>query len=822
MKRKKPAAVPAVKMENTGAVPATVGETSPLNTVWVCLFSVLLFLSMTIQTGRMSLVLAVLAVVLSVGKEPLRRLRERLCIPVLGLVAFAMMNGLAAIYSAFGSYAVSEFYKIFASFSLAVLLLVRFDKSHVRGLLWGIAVVSALIALLSIDASSANGLFQFFNGIVQKLGASYADVEQNTWGTRVAGIYNDANVTASIFALGSLVSLYLMNSGKSWRGKLPAALLLGLSAQVFFLSLSRGAILCFAVALLVWLIAAQKGERLPLFLLMFVSAAVTLGVSIVVTPAIGTESMLPDVLSLFSGLPIFLLDWVIGSRLARALEGHGKGIAAVAAVLVLASAAYAVAALLITGPTSLNTSGHLSRIMELAPGEYTVSGDWDEEITLQVGYRFDNDLGNSSELYSGPIEEAVFTVPEETGQVVFGFSGEPGKELRQVTLSDGTKIPLGYPLLPDFVANRMQGNLFASSSFVLRVQFMKDAWTLFLKSPLIGHGLGSTEGLYTSVQPYFYESLYVHNHILQVMDDMGLLGLAPFLALLLGSAWLLLKNLRSESGSLAAMLLACWVMMNSHGLMEINFSIRAYQCVAFVLLLLPVLLYAKPLSAKIVKWGGLAVSAFIWLYLAVFGALLESHRMVDREMQEFSTTDVHEFMETLESYVRRDVFDHEQNQLTYVGNAVILNDSDYNGNMRRYAEELRASGTYTACSGLARYYYLPKGQFEELFACSREGIAQEASVSDAWNLQLDFYRNEVLPAAGVEHMDEFTDGVLALRDYLEEYSQGRMEEIELTEENQTFLNAVSSAKEIGMPADGMYLYLTQMLFEESTSETPAE
>ena len=291
----------------------------------------------------------------------------------------------------------------------------------------------------------------------------------------------------------------------------------------------------------------------------------------------------------------------------------------------------------------------------------------------------------------------------------------------------------------------------------------------------------------------------------------------------MGSVWLLLRRLREERDPLAAALLACWVMMNTHSLMEINFSIRAYQCLAFLLLLLPVLLYAKPISGKVSKWGGIAVAGFIWVYLLVFGGLLESHRMVMREADEFSTTNIHEFMKTIESYVRRDVFDHEQNQLTYVGYAVKMNDSDYNGNMRRYAEELRASGTYTACSGLARYYYLPKGQFEELFACSREGIAQEASTNDAWNLQLNFYRNEVLPAAGVEHMDVFIEGVLALRDYLDEYSQGRLEEIELSEENAAFLNAVSSAKEAGMPNDGVYFYLTQVLgFGQTVVDTPQE
>lgn len=825
MKRKKPATVPAVEVEQVVSAPDAVREGSPQDTVWVCLFSVLLFLSMTIQTGRMSLILAVLALALSIGKGPLRRLRERLCVPVLGLLVFALMNGFAAIYSSFGSYAVKEYYKIFASFALAVILLVRFDKRHVRGLLWGVAAVCAVISLLCVDAACSGPLFNAFNAVAEKLGSTYSTITQAS--DRVTGLYNDANISASILALGSLISLYLAADEKVLRKRAYSCVLLGISAMGFFMAVSRGAILCFGLSLLVWLVASGRSARLRLFLPMFISAVVTGGLSVFAMPAISQGSVLPDVLTMVSGLIIFVLDWAVGERLARLLTGKGKLLLAAGLAVVLLFGGFLLVALRSTAPYTFDENRILQRSVKLSAGTYEVSGDWDgtpEETGVLIYSRTQEEalLDRSTELYKGSLEGASFTLEDGPVQVYFRFWGPEGDSLRQVVLSDGTELPLRYKLLPVFLAERLQGSLLSSSSFVMRVQFMKDAWTIFTKSPLIGHGLGSTEGLYTAVQPFFYESLYVHSHILQVMDDMGLLGLAAFLALLLGSAWLLLRNLRSGTGGLAAMLLACWVMMNTHCLMEINFSIRAYQCMAFLLLLFPVILYAKPLSEKAVKWGGLAVSACIWLYLAVFGALLESHRMVDREMQEFSTSDVREFMDTLASYVRRDVFDHEQNQLTYVGNAVILDDSRYNGNMRRYAEELRASGTYTGCSGLVRYYYLPKGQFEELFACSREGIAQEASTADAWNLQLNLYRNEVLPAAGVEHMDVFVDGVLALRDYLEEYSQDRLEEIQLTEENQMFLNAVVSAAELELPAEGMYLYLTTMLPGQTGSETPAE
>lgn len=103
-------------------------------------------------------------------------------------------------------------------------------------------------------------------------------------------------------------------------------------------------------------------------------------------------------------------------------------------------------------------------------------------------------------------------------------------------------IPMAYTLRRTISRIASRKNIFEDSSFLLRLQYDIDGWTLFKESPLAGHGLGATEGLLTSVQPFFYESLYLHNHLLQVMDETGLLGLAAFLAFILGTAVLLVRS----------------------------------------------------------------------------------------------------------------------------------------------------------------------------------------------------------------------------------------------------------------------------------------
>ena len=199
------------------------------------------------------------------------------------------------------------------------------------------------------------------------------------------------------------------------------------------------------------------------------------------------------------------------------------------------------------------------------------------------------------------------------------------------------------------------------------------------------------------------------------------------------------------------------------------------------------------------------------LYLAVFGGLLERARMTDRKAENFQTSDVYEYLDFLRGCVRGDVFDHDTYQRSYVANAVQLDDRAYNGDLVKYVKQLRASGTYENDSALARYYYLPRQEWDELFDCSLEGIHQVRSSPDGWNLQMDFYREEVLPAMGADNAEAFVDGVLALGEALDAMNaEGRLETVELNETNQSFLTLCRSVKEQGISGQDAYTVLSLM------------
>lgn len=816
MKRKKTVPAEVVPKPVNDAAPVPEKDHPLYDRLFVVGFAVLLFFAMTVQTVPMSLILAAVALALSFGRGGYARFRGRLGIPVLGFLAFLILCGAASLYTSFGAYAYGEYAKLLASGALGLLLLARGREQNAGGLLFGFSAVCGVIGLLCIDAGCRGPLFRGFASFMEGLGdAAYQSLDQATYtGARFDGIYNDANLTGSLMALAVLVGLYLIRTGRKPWERFAACFLTGLSAVAFFTAMSRGAILCFGATLLAYLLIAGKEERLGLF---FTMAA--MGISMVVFGVVSTSllaggSFWGTLAALPSGVLLWLLNEFPARKAASALAGHGKLLAGVLGGGIAAGIAAVVLALTLTEPFVFTESSFLYRGADVEGGEtYTFSGDWDKssEITVLVyGSTREQELTSVTETYyNGPLEEASFTVPEDVGHVLMQFRGPAGLELRQVSLSDGTEIPMAYTLLPDNIANRLQKNIFEDSSFLLRLQYDIDGWTLFKESPLAGHGLGATEGLLTSVQPFFYESLYLHNHLLQVMDETGLLGLAAFLAFILGTAVLLVRQLRKARTPLAAMLLACLVMMNLHGLMEISFSVQMFQCAAFFLLLLPTVCYGTYTEGRKRRAAGIVVLVVSDLWLVISVALLGGSLLAQKEYRELDAAGMTtgSFIETLERLDRMDAYNDQSYKVNLMGNALQAGGISNEGTAARCARELRETGEFDSCYYVAAYYYLPLGQLENFFDVLQEGLLQERSNSEAWNSAMNLCIqafSQIDPAEA----DTFAEGVRGIGEAMDRANAYLLVPVALTEENAALLNC---ARTDLLDGEGMYAAISQVL-----------
>lgn len=816
MKRKKTVPAEVVPKPVNDAAPVPEKDHPLYDRLFVVGFAVLLFFAMTVQTVPMSLILAAVALVLSFGRGGYARFRGRLGIPVLGFLAFLILCGAASLYTSFGAYAYGEYAKLLASGALGLLLLARGREQNAGGLLFGFSAVCGVIGLLCIDAGCRGPLFRGFASFMEGLGdAAYQSLDQATYtGARFDGIYNDANLTGSLMALAVLVGLYLIRTGRKPWERFAACFLTGLSAVAFFTAMSRGAILCFGATLLAYLLIAGKEERLGLF---FTMAA--MGISMVIFGVVSASllaggSFWGTLAALPSGVLLWLLNEFPARKAASALAGHGKLLAGVLGGGIAAGIAAVILALTLTEPFVFTESNFLYRGADVEGGEtYTFSGDWDKssEITVLVyGSTREQELTSVTETYyNGPLEEASFTVPEDVGHVLMQFRGPAGLELRQVSLSDGTEIPMAYTLLPDNIANRLQKNIFEDSSFLLRLQYDIDGWTLFKESPLAGHGLGATEGLLTSVQPFFYESLYLHNHLLQVMDETGLLGLAAFLAFILGTAVLLVRQLRKARTPLAAMLLACLVMMNLHGLMEISFSVQMFQCAAFFLLLLPTVCYGTYTEGRKRRAAGIVVLVVSDLWLVISVALLGGSLLAQKEYRELDAAGMTtgSFIETLERLDRMDAYNDQSYKVNLMGNALQAGGISNEGTAARCARELRETGEFDSCYYVAAYYYLPLGQLENFFDVLQEGLLQERSNSEAWNSAMNLCIqafSQIDPAEA----DTFAEGVRGIGEAMDRANAYLLVPVALTEENAALLNC---ARTDLLDGEGMYAAISQVL-----------
>ena len=794
---------------------------------------VLLFVMIGIQGGgsdkNLCIILAVIFIAASIGTRPIRNMSGRLSFPVLAVFLYLILNAAAGLYSRFGNFAVGEWAKIFSAFCVFGMVIFRMGKEHAKPLAATISSVTAAFALVSIDASSWKVLFGLFAGFFDRIGCAYANMNTGyEAGVRVTGVFGNANILAGMLAVGIFLALYLVTTAQSRKTQLLSCVLLGINALCFLLNFSMGAIAMFVLAVLIYLLAARKGQRLPLFLLMVETAVITLLLTFVSFSGLGESgggAVLPVLCALASGPLLWALHRFVGERVTLALSAHTKAAGLVIGGVALLAVLYVVLGYNLSGGYDLAPGETLRRSVYPAPGAYTLvsaSGDGGTAITVESQNRAQTITHTSTVLYKGALSDASFTVPEDSTVVYLSFSSDTGARLDAVSLSGGPSVKLGYTLLPGFVANRIQG-LWANQNFIQRIIFWQDGLKIYASHPVFGNGLGSVEGLVTSVQDFFYESRYVHNQYVQVLAEMGIPGILSFLFLLGAPAVTLVKRRREgEDDPLLACLTACLAMLALHGAVEAVWSISNYQTVALLVLAFIGVCYARPIGKLTGRAAAWICSIACWVFAAVFAFLMYGNLSATRQYAEINAGTRTQTPYSMTQLAGKDRYNWAQYKLDMAVNAAQSEVPEFAQTAADYAEQLRKLEIFSINDSLLRYAYLPMGQVEEAFTASREGIPQSGSRVSTWRDQFSLYEQVFCPygAEGAWNVDSaqwYAGQILQTYDMLVDYNRGRLEFITLTAQNNAFLNRVLALRDAGAEGQEAAALLRALLFDSASA-----
>ena len=686
---------------------------APLQAVWqkasVPVLAALYFLLVCLTSS--STVKPAALFLLAVGATAVffPRLRDRLHLPVLTLALVVLMDGLSTLYARSGKFALYEFLKPLAAFCLALLLLTMKDRESGCTGRRGAAILSgfsALAGLVSIDLLSTRIISAPILGLLGLFTPDYTNLSAVEEGVRMTSMFTNPNVFAGCVGLGTLLSLGLVVSSAG-RERIVHLICLYINALSFLLAFSMGASGMIALAFLAYLLLERPERRAQLLLLMVETLVLSVAAAFLIslTSFTAWTGFRPvPLLCVIAGAALLCLLDRLCRPLADKLSSHSRIVLVLTGVILAGVAVFALAAYNLTGSAALQPGQSLRRAAYPEPGAYALTAEAEGDLTVYIESQNQQEtmMHTSTPLYQGPLAGASFTVPEDSLVVYFNFTAASEARLDSAVCTGeaGTcGVPLGYKLLPGFIANRLQG-LWANQNAIQRFVFFSDGMKLFGRSPVIGLGLGAFENGVKSVQSFYYETKYAHNHYIQVLVETGAVGFVLFIGLLASSGaavWFA----RKRENPLIPALGAALVFMAGHAATEVTFSTYAYLPIAFGVFALINLCCGDAIPLP--ELGGMAkngVLAAIPALLIVFGVMLSGNMSAQR-LASHATA-----FSDLDRAVSMDKFEWADYMLGYV-NSTLTTETDETIRQQAdaYAARLAQVDSNTVPIYLAEYYF---------------------------------------------------------------------------------------------------------------------
>ncbi|MGO5115141.1 O-antigen ligase family protein [Candidatus Avoscillospira sp. LCP25S3_F1] len=715
---------------------------------------------------KVALCSTVAIVAICVTPQFRRRLREQCSIFFLLVTAYILLAGASTFYAYAPKFALSEFSRLLAAYAvfLAVFSFAKRETfPNVAAVLCG---ATSLLSLLHLDAASAGLIahdimrkFQMWTG-----GYTNDQYGQYTYGYnaiagRVSGLFGNSNSMATMCAIGIFLALYLLLRATGYRRLLPCVALL-INAVTFLMCISLGATMSLGLTvLLVLLFLHGAYNRLNFLLVTLETLAVSDAVATLSFSHMGnnaTGGYLVLVFCAIGSIVLFGVDWLLRPRVVELLSKRIKALLLGLIVLVVLLGAAGLVAF--TQTSNVVLQGEESVYKRFFPGTGLC------EISLQIEGNANLWIASTSKAeilmkeatvlsdapYEGPVE---IEIPEDAIelQIIVKPVESAAVTVHSISYSGSEKcgsLAAGYRWISNEMMERFQG-LTTNHSAIQRLIFMQDGLKMWKQNPVFGRGLGGFENGLASVQNFFYETKYAHNHYIQVLCDLGLVGLLLFVSMLgvaIHNLWLL-RCTTGENEALIPALLGAVLIFAIHSGLEISASMAEVSILAFGTFGL--VAYSSPVLAPRKHYGriiALAGSIGLGILSTVYGFFLaQNARATEMVLGETVTTS------QLKKCVQMDVFEGDDYRLTYVVAAMSIQDEEVYQQADIYADELQAANS-NAVGPYLTEYYLHRGNYEKAKAASDKFLVYTHSNVDSWNSQFHIFEKAIMSGADVEQM----------------------------------------------------------------------
>ena len=709
-----------------------------------------------------------------------RVMKQRMNGMLLMLTLITAMGGVSAAYALSGKFALLGFLYLMTALCATLLLTAVPCKDPARFMASALAGAAGLIGLISIDHVSTRLLSTPVLSLLGQFAPVYEGVSGVEEQVRLTSIFEMPNVFAGCAGLGVLLSLSLTMSAPEKKERRFDLVLLYVNALAFLLAFSMGATLAIAAAFPVYILMERKHSRRRLLVLMLLTLiTVLLGMIPVSMTGLGSYDGFQPIplLALGSGSALLCIaDHYLTERLTVLLRR--KGVALFGGVFLASAVIFGVAACLWTGGCTLEQEEGLRRSVYPDAGTYSVTASHTGQIsvTVESQNRQEAMMHTATVLYSGALENAVFTVPQDSLVVYFNFTADTAGSLEAVTYTGPAgsgAVPLDYRLLPDFIANRLQG-LFANQNAIQRLVFFRDGMKLFCQSPLVGQGLGAFESALYSVQSFYYETKYVHNHYIQTLLETGIVGLLLFVGLLVLAAFCIARSRKKENPFVPA-LGALLIDMTVHASVEVVFSSGFYLPLAFGVFGLIGLCCGDslPLPRKKSNLLTAAIGAFLVTFAILLGCNLQA-----ADIGHHATS-----MADFQKAARLDPFEWSDYAVSYVSNAPKQNSPEIMEQAEAYVRKLDRERSNTVHYHLARYCF-ETGQTERGMEMAMKQAKATVSDSRQWDKLF------VMLSQYDDGSDAYCTGIQNLVDLMNRWNSENPGEIVLDGAVQSFVDYV--------------------------------